>query len=93
MRKLNIQKAFISATAVHVECGLSIYTGEFIAFKQAMVEIAQTTYAVIDHYKFGQIALCTFAALSEISMIMTDSGLSAETHDVFRRAGVNINKA
>jgi DeoR family fructose operon transcriptional repressor len=93
LRRLNIQKAFLSATSVHLEFGLSIYTGDFIAFKQALVETAQTTYAVIDHYKFGQVALRTFAALSEITMIITDSGLSAETTDAFKQAGVNINKA
>jgi DeoR family transcriptional regulator, fructose operon transcriptional repressor len=93
LRRLNVQKAFLSATAVHLEFGLSIYTGDIIAFKQALVETAQTTYAVVDHYKFGQCALRTFAALSEIAMILTDSGLSAETAETYRQAGVKLNNS
>ncbi|MBC8080793.1 MAG: DeoR/GlpR transcriptional regulator [Gorillibacterium sp.] len=91
VRRLNVQKAFVSATALHLEYGLSIYTGELLAFKQALVETAQTTYAVIDHYKFGQSALHTFATLTDIDIIITDEGLSAENAEAFKQAGTVID--
>jgi DeoR family fructose operon transcriptional repressor len=91
LRRLNVQKAFISATALHLEYGLSIYTGDLIPFKEAMVETAQATYAVLDHYKFGQCALRTYAQLADIDMIITDSGLSAEVADAYKKAGVTIH--
>ncbi|WP_340024021.1 DeoR/GlpR family DNA-binding transcription regulator [Paenibacillus sp. FSL K6-1096] len=90
VRKLNIQKAFLSATAVHIEHGLSIYTGDLIDFKQALVATARQVFAACDHHKFGHSALRTFASLQEVDVLLTDSGLAQETAEQFREAGVNI---
>lgn len=90
VQKLNIQKAFLSATAVHIEHGLSIYTGDLIEFKQALVATARQVFAVCDHHKFGHSALRTFASLQEVDVLLTDSGLAQETAELFRQAGVNI---
>lgn len=91
LQRLNVQKAFVSATGLHLEYGLSIYTGDLLAFKRAMVESAQTTYAVIDHYKFGQSALHTFAKLADIDVIITDGGLPLETAEAYKQAGTVID--
>jgi DeoR family fructose operon transcriptional repressor len=90
VQKLNIQKAFLSATAVHIEHGLSIYTGDLIDFKQALVSTARQVFAACDHHKFGHTALRTFASLQEVDVLLTDSGLAPETVELFRKAGVNI---
>lgn len=90
IRQLNIQKAFISATGIHPEHGLSIYTGDLIDFKRALIETAREVIAVINHHKFGQTALRTFASLSELTCIITDSGLPAEIAQQYSNAGVTI---
>ncbi|MFF2912477.1 DeoR/GlpR family DNA-binding transcription regulator [Paenibacillus sp. NPDC057934] len=90
VQKLNIQKAFLSATAVHLEHGLSIYTGDLIEFKQALVATARQVIAVVDHHKFGNTALRTFASLEEVDLILTDSGLPKESAQQFRSAGVSL---
>lgn len=90
VRKLNIQKAFLSATAVHLEHGLSIYTGELIEFKQALMAASRQVFAVADHHKFGNTALRTFASLQEVDIILTDSGIASGTAAQFRSSGVQI---
>ncbi|MFC3746388.1 DeoR/GlpR family DNA-binding transcription regulator [Paenibacillus sp. GCM10012306] len=90
VQKLNIQKAFLSATAVHLEHGLSIYTGDLIEFKQALVATARQVIAVVNHHKFGHTALRTFASLEEVDLILTDSGLPPETAQQFWNAGVTL---
>ena len=90
VKSLNIQKAFLSATAVNIEQGLSIYTGDFIEYKQALVSTAHKVYAVVDHHKFGNTALRTFASLQEVDVLLTDKGLALETAELFRSAGVTI---
>lgn len=90
VKELNIHKAFISATGVHLEHGLTIYTGELIAFKRALIDTARETIAVIDHHKFGQTALRTFAELHELSTLITDNGLPEDTLAQFRNADVPI---
>ncbi|SDG10040.1 DNA-binding transcriptional regulator of sugar metabolism, DeoR/GlpR family [Fontibacillus panacisegetis] len=90
VRQLNIQKAFISATGIHPEHGLSIYTGDLIGFKRALIETAREVIAVMNHQKFDQTALRTFAALSELTRIITDSGLSADLAKQYEHTGVTI---
>ncbi|OAS13783.1 DeoR/GlpR family DNA-binding transcription regulator [Paenibacillus oryzisoli] len=90
VRGLNIQKSFISATGVHLLHGFTIYTNDLVEYKRALISSSATVYGVIDHFKFGQCALRTFASLSEVSMILTDSGLSEETAQQFRDTGIGI---
>ncbi|UJF34988.1 DeoR/GlpR family DNA-binding transcription regulator [Paenibacillus hexagrammi] len=88
--KLNIQKSFISATGVHLQYGFTIYTSELVEYKRALINSSHTVYGVVDHYKFGQCALRTFAELSEISMIITDRQLPSETAEQFRDKGIQL---
>lgn len=89
IKQLNIQKAYISATGIHPEHGLSIYTGELIEFKRALIETAREVIAVINHHKFGQTALRTFAAMDELTRIITDD-LPHEIAKPYKDAGVII---
>lgn len=91
IQKLNITKAFISATAAHIQHGLSIYSSELMDFKRALITTAHEVYAVIDHYKFGHTALLTFAAFQELHCIITDSGLSHTLLAQFQQAGIRID--
>ncbi len=79
VRKLNIQKAFLSATGVHPEYGFTIYTGDFIDFKRALIETARVSYVVADHHKLGRCALLTFAQLDEVDILITDGGVDEQT--------------
>ncbi|WP_027085944.1 DeoR/GlpR family DNA-binding transcription regulator [Cohnella panacarvi] len=87
IRRLNISKAFLSTTAVHPEDGFTIYAGESAEIKRAWLETAKTAYVLADREKFGQGALFTFAALNEATGIITDSGLPAETAELYRTKG------
>lgn len=90
IQHLNIQKTFISATAVHPEHGLSIYTGDLIPYKQALITTARQVYAVIDHHKFGSTALRTFATLDQIDTVLTDRSLSPENAEPFKNIGMKL---
>lgn len=93
VRGLNIHKAFVSSTALHPEFGLSIYTGDLVPFKRALVETAQHVYGVVDHQKFGQFALWTFATCQQLDMIITDSGLSTEQVAHFQQSNIPLDIA
>ncbi|WP_152394789.1 DeoR/GlpR family DNA-binding transcription regulator [Paenibacillus guangzhouensis] len=92
MRKLNVQTAFISATGIHLEQGLSVFTGDFIEMKRAMLEMAQKVYAVVDHSKFDRSALRTVASIQELDGIITDAKLSEEIYVKYQQAGVMIDR-
>ncbi|WNQ13035.1 DeoR/GlpR family DNA-binding transcription regulator [Paenibacillus aurantius] len=91
LRRMNIRKAFITATGIHPEYGLTIYTGALVEQKQTMMERAEKVYVVADHSKFDKSALLTFAKLSDLDLIITDSGLTPERAERYRNAGVGID--
>ncbi|MBR2563681.1 MAG: DeoR/GlpR transcriptional regulator [Paenibacillus sp.] len=88
---LNIHKAFISTTALHPEFGLSIYTGDLVPLKKAMIAAAQQVFGVVDHYKFGQFALRTFAQCAELDYIISDNHLDEETAGLYKQMGVLVD--
>jgi DeoR family fructose operon transcriptional repressor len=75
VRKLNIQKSFISSTGVHLEYGLTIFTSELVEQKKGWIAAAKENICVADHSKFDQCALITFAELKDIHCIITDQEL------------------
>ncbi|TCZ76191.1 DeoR/GlpR transcriptional regulator [Paenibacillus albiflavus] len=89
--KLNIQKVFISATGLHLDYGLSIYTTELAEQKQALLEQAKYRYCVADHTKFDKYALMTFAQFTDVDRIITDDGLPDETRSRYAATGVSID--
>lgn len=93
VRGLNLQKAFLSATGVHAEYGFSIYTGDLVDFKRALVETARSRYVLADRHKFGRVALRTFAALDEVDAVLTDSGLDASVAAAYEAAGARLVRA
>lgn len=90
LRKLNIDKAFISSTGVHPQQGLSIYTGDLIDYKRVMIETAAESFALVDSHKFGQSALRSFARFGEITAVITDSGMAPETAELYAQAGARL---
>jgi|HigsolmetaAR203D_1030402.scaffolds.fasta_scaffold01810_11 DeoR/GlpR family transcriptional regulator of sugar metabolism len=93
VRGLNLRKAFLSSTGVHDAYGFSIYTGELVEYKRALIETAMHRYVLADRHKFGRVALRTFAALADVDRLITDSGLDAETEARYAAAGARIVKA
>jgi DeoR family fructose operon transcriptional repressor len=90
MEKLNIKKVFLSATAVDLEYGLSVFTSAQIEQKQAMIRCASEVYAVVDHSKFDKCALMTIAPLSVLKLIITDGGINPDTIKKYKENGTLI---
>jgi len=92
MERLNIKKVFISATAVDLEYGLSVFTSAQIEQKQAMIRCAAEVYAVVDHSKFDKCALMTIAPLSDLKLIITDNELNSNIISKYEAHGIHIVK-
>lgn len=92
VRKLNVRKAFLSASGVHLDYGLTIFTSELLEQKKAFINCAKTIYCVADHSKFEKNALMTFAKLGEVHKIITDKGLAESIVRKFEAAGAVIEQ-
>lgn len=87
---MNIQKAFISATGIHEEYGLTVFTQAIVGQKRAIMQAAAECYCVADHTKFNQCALLTFAEPKELEAIVTDPGLPEETFRLYTDRGIQL---
>lgn len=88
--KYNIHKAFMAATAASIRSGLTNSDNQEYDIKRRIVEKAGTTFALLDHEKFGKSALVTYAHLAQIDAIISDKTLSPEYEDYLEEADVQV---
>lgn len=78
IRRIRARKAFISASGIEGELGVTCsnnYEGET---KRAIIQSSQRKILLADSSKFGSVSSDYFAELSEFDEIITDRGISEE---------------
>lgn len=74
IRRFNVDKLFLSVSAVDLRRGLITISNPALAEAQrAMIEIAQEVIVVADHSKFDRNALTVIAPLGAVDRIVTDT--------------------
>jgi DeoR/GlpR family transcriptional regulator of sugar metabolism len=72
LKQIHISRAFLGARGFTFNEGLTDVNGEEVELKRAIVASAREVVAIIDHSKWGEIALATFCPIERIKMIITD---------------------
>lgn len=93
LSKYNIDKAFMAATGVSEDGGVTHSSLLEFEVKQAAVRHCRQKYLLVDSGKFGKAALMTYAALDEMDGVITDEGLKEEYQDMCRRMGTRVELA
>ena len=93
LRKIGINKAFLSAGGVHEKRGVSCSNFHEVPVKQAAIAIALRKIVVVDSSKLGKVKPAFFAGLDDIDTIVTDSGLDEHYHALFAEAGIELHAA
>ena len=86
---LRINTFFLSATSID-ERGVLAGNEYDAATKRAFVEAADTVVLVSDSSKFALNSRFRTCPLSRVSMLVTDSGISAKQRAMMERAGVKV---
>lgn len=89
--KVFIDTLFIGVNGIHAERGLTCYSPDEAEINKAMVQQARRKIVVADHSKFGVVASWLISPLSEIDLIVTDSGIQEELALPFRKKGIDIS--
>lgn len=88
-----VDVAFIGTNGISVERGLTTPdTGE-AAVKRAMMAAARRVVVLADHTKVGNDCLARFGALSEVDVLITDTGLDDEQAAELEAAGPRVVRA
>ena len=89
-RGLHVDKAFIGVGGVSVENGLTEYNLEDSLVKRPLIKNAQQRIVVADSSKLGQTTFATFADLSAIDVLITDSGASPDFIESLAETDIDI---
>lgn len=90
LKSLHVHKSFFGADAVHPEKGLMTTDDRTFRMNDIVRKNSEEVYVLADSEKFGKSSLMTYAGLTDVSLIITDSGISDENLARFRENGAKI---
>lgn len=93
LARLNVDVAFIGTNGCSPTRGLTTPDPAEAAVKRAMVAAARRTVLLADHTKVGDVHFAAFAALSDIDVVITDTGLDDRMVAQLRAAGPEVVRA
>lgn len=93
LARLNVDVAFIGTNGCSPTRGLTTPDPAEAAVKRAMVAAARRTVLLADHTKVGDVHFASFAALSDIDVVITDTGLDDRLVAQLRAAGPEVVRA
>src|SRR6202047_3887752 len=98
LERYRADKAFLGSSGFTPERGHSTPNPEDAQIKEAIMRAADESYVLVDSSKCGHDCLTSFARLRDITLTITDSGLSRPKARTLEAAGaklliVNVDKA
>jgi DeoR family transcriptional regulator, fructose operon transcriptional repressor len=87
---LRVDIAFIGTNAISVRHGLSTPDSEEAAVKCAMVRSANYVVVVADSSKVGREDFVSFAPISSVDVLITDTEISTADREQFSQQGVEV---
>ena len=90
IKRLNAHWAFIGATGVSIEKGITNSSIEEADIKRCMVEVAVKKVLLVDHTKMDVISMMKFATLNEMDIVITDKPVSDVYREYFDQYGIEL---
>jgi DeoR family transcriptional regulator, fructose operon transcriptional repressor len=93
LQHMAIDVLFMSCDGLSYQHGLTTPYREEHRIKRAMLERARCVVALVDHSKFGNMQMFSFAAFDQIDLLITDSGVDPEALDFLKSQDVSVRCA
>ncbi len=90
LSEMKIDTAYLGADSLDPDHGLSTYGEEEAHLNRAMIRAAARVVVLVDASKFRRPALHHICTLSDVDVIVTDSGLSPENQSAIRASGTSL---
>jgi DeoR family fructose operon transcriptional repressor len=90
---LYVDVAFLGTNGLSVERGLTTPDPAEAAVKRAMIAASRRTVVLADHTKIGNDYLSRFGTLSDVDLLITDSGLNDELVSDVEAEGIRVVRA
>ncbi|MEU7635488.1 MULTISPECIES: DeoR/GlpR family DNA-binding transcription regulator [unclassified Streptomyces] len=92
-REINADVLFLATNGFSLEGGLTTPDLAEAAVKRALIAAARRVVLLADSAKFGQQHFARFGDLSDVDLLITDTGLSPEDALAIERAGTEVIRA
>jgi DeoR family fructose operon transcriptional repressor len=93
LAQLHVDVAFMATNGLSVECGLTTPDPGEASVKRAMIAAARRTVLLADHTKVGNDYLARFGSLSEVDLLISDTGLDDDVAEELEQAGLRVIRA
>ncbi len=93
LQEIYLDKAFISATAIDIERGVTTLEQEEAAVLLTMIRQAKQVILVADSSKFGHVSPAMVCPISSIHILVTDTGLSDSDYEALTSRGIQVIRA
>lgn len=90
---LFVDVAFVGTNGLSVARGLTTPDRREAAVKRAMIAAARRTVVLADHTKVGNDVFARFGDLTDVDVVISDTGLDAETAAELEAAGPRVVRA
>lgn len=81
---------FLSADGIDIQMGMMTMNIEEASLARLNIKNSKKVIALIDSSKFLHKGIMTIAPLTEINMLITDSGISSDILDEIKSLGVDV---
>ncbi len=88
--RIRCDVAFLGTNGLSIGHGLSTPDPDEAAVKRAMVRAGRRVVVLADSSKVGVTMLVSFAALADIDVLVTDSGIAQHDRELITAAGVEV---
>jgi DeoR family transcriptional regulator, fructose operon transcriptional repressor len=93
LQPMAIDVLFLSCDGLSFQHGLTTPYREEHTIKRAMIERSRRVVAMVDHSKFGNVQMFSFASFDEIDVLVTDTRADAEAVDVLTSYDISVHRA
>ena len=90
IKKMRINKAFISAAGIDEKLGVTCANHYEVETKRAVMQSSDTKILLSDSSKFGKVKIAYFADLKDFDLVITDTGLDPYYQDMIKDLGLSL---
>jgi DeoR/GlpR family transcriptional regulator of sugar metabolism len=90
LSEIRLDKAILGVSAIDISYGVSTANHAEAQIKKMITKAAKTSIAVADHSKFGTQSFAYVGPVTDIDILVTDSGTDPKYLKALREAGVEV---
>ena len=90
LAEINIDRAFLGCKGITPDEGLTDVNAWIIETKKALLAAARDSVILADRNKWGRVAFASFAAIDDVSTIVTDAGAPTAMVERVQARGVHV---